>query len=368
MPKIIVSVINDLTTDQRVNKVCTTLQNFGFEIILIGRRLPKSTPLKKSYQTIRLKNFFNKGFLFYAEYNLRLFFKLLTLKGDVLLANDLDTLLPNYLVSRLKSKKMVYDSHELFTEVPELNNKPLVRNFWLTLEKSLLPRIQIMYTVNQLLADYFQEKYHIPAEVILNVPNKIDRIHIDNSFADKVKGNKKMLIIQGRGLNIDRGLEEAVSMMRFLENCILYVIGDGDVIPKIKQMIQDERLEDKVYLLPPMPYEELIQYTRIADLGLTLDKPASLNYEWSLPNKLFDYIQCRIPILASNRKLVSEIVLKNDIGLVVNSLDPEYLSTQVSSIFANEKLLQQWRINLEKIAPKYVWENQEKKLIQIITK
>ena len=368
LPKIIVSVTNDLTTDQRVKKVCATLQNSGFEIILIGRRLPESITLKRSYQTIRLKNFFNKGFLFYAEYNLRLFFKLLTLKGDVLLANDLDTLLPNFLVSRLKSKKLVYDSHELFTEVPELNNKRFVRNFWLNLEKSLLPRLQIMYTVNRPLADYFQEKYPIPVEIILNVPNRIDRIHIDDSFVDKVKGTKKMLIIQGRGLNMDRGLEEAVSMMKFLENCILYIIGDGDVIPKIRKMIRDERLEDKVHLLPPMPYEELIQYTCIADLGLTLDKPTNLNYEWSLPNKLFDYIQCRVPVLASNRKLVSEIVLKNDIGLVVNSFDPEYLSTQVSSIFANEKLLQQWRINLEKVAPNYVWENQEKKLIQIFTR
>ena len=368
MLKIIVSVTNDLTTDQRVKKVCATLQNSGFEMILIGRKLPESISLNRPYQTIRLKNFFNKGFLFYAEYNLRLFFKLMSLKGDILLSNDLDTLLPNYLVSRLKSKKLVYDSHELFTEVPELNNRPLVRNFWLTLEKSLVPRLQIMYTVNHLLADYFQKKYRIPVEIILNVPNRIDRIQIDNSFVDKVKGTKKMLIIQGRGLNIDRGLEESVSMMKFLENCILYIIGDGDVIPKIRKMIRDERLEEKVVLLPPMNHDELIQYTSIADLGLTLDKPASLNYEWSLPNKLFDYIQCRVPILATNRKLVSEIVLKNDIGLVVNSFDPEYLSTQVSSIFANEKLLRQWRVNLEKIAANFVWENQEKKLIQIFTR
>jgi glycosyltransferase involved in cell wall biosynthesis len=292
----------------------------------------------------------------------------MSLNGDILLANDLDTLLPNYLVSRLKSKKLIYDSHELFTEVPELNNRPLVRSFWYNLEKSLLPRVQIMYTVNQLLADYFQKKYHIPVEIILNVPNRIDRIEIDNSFVDKVKRGRKMLIIQGRGLNKDRGLEESVLMMKFLENCILYIIGDGDVIPKIRKMIQDENLEEKVFLLSPMHYDELIQYTSIADLGLTLDKPSSLNYEWSLPNKLFDYIQCRVPILASNRKLVSEIVLKNDIGLVVNSFDPEYLSTQVSSIFANEKLFQQWRINLEKIAPNYVWENQEQKLIHIFTK
>ncbi|MFD1314869.1 glycosyltransferase [Namhaeicola litoreus] len=367
MPKIIVSVSNDLSTDQRLKKVCETLQKSGFEIVLVGRKLPNSMALVRSYQTIRINNFFNKGFLFYAEFNLRLFFKLMKLNGDILLSNDLDTLLPNYIVSKLNTNKLVYDSHEIFTEVPELNNRPFVKRFWLKLEQRLLPRLTFMYTVNSQLAHYFSNKYHIPVDIVLNVPNRIDQIHSDQSFVDKVKAGKKMLIIQGRGLNIDRGLEESVLMMKYLDGCILYIIGDGDVISKIRKMIKDQELQDKVILLPTMNYDELIKYTSIADLGLTLDKPTCLNYEWSLPNKLFDYIQCRVPILASNRKLVSEIVLKHDIGMVVNSFDPEYLSTQVSHIFANEKLSQQWRANLEKIAPNYTWENQEKKLVQIFT-
>jgi hypothetical protein len=106
LKQIIVSVTNDITTDQRVHKVCTTLIEMNFNVTVIGRKLKNSIPLKRTYITYRFHLVFNKGFLFYAEYNFRLFFKLLFTKKDILLANDLDTLLPNYLVSRISKSPL----------------------------------------------------------------------------------------------------------------------------------------------------------------------------------------------------------------------------------------------------------------------
>ncbi|MCK5639071.1 MAG: glycosyl transferase group 1, partial [Flavobacteriaceae bacterium] len=142
MQRIIISVTNDLATDQRVKKASNTIQDMGFEVLLIGRKLPNSLPVSRNYKTIRMKLLFKKGFLFYTEYNLRLFFKLLSLKKDVLLANDLDTLLPNFLISKIYSKKLVYDSHELFTEVPELVSRPKIRNVWLKIEEFIFPKLK----------------------------------------------------------------------------------------------------------------------------------------------------------------------------------------------------------------------------------
>src|SRR5438105_4629849 len=108
--KIILSVTNDLTSEQRVHKVCLTLQRLGFKPILVGRFRRKSLPLgDRPYGTKRMFLFFETGPLFYAEYNLRLFFYLLFHKADVLVANDLDTLLANYLVSKLKRAALVHD-------------------------------------------------------------------------------------------------------------------------------------------------------------------------------------------------------------------------------------------------------------------
>ena len=149
MKKVSLSVINDLVTDNRVHKVAVSLQRMGFEPLLIGRMLPESLPVERSYFTYRMKLVFRKGPLFYLGYNLRLFFYLLKSDTEVFVANDLDTLPANYLISRIKRKPLVYDSHEYFTEVPELIGRPVVRAIWKGIERLLVPQVDAAYTVPQ---------------------------------------------------------------------------------------------------------------------------------------------------------------------------------------------------------------------------
>ena len=365
MQRVVVSVTNDLVTDQRVHKVCNTLIEMGFGIYLIGRKLSNSLPIERNYKTFRMKLLFNNGFMFYAEYSIRLFFKLFFLKKDVLLSNDLDTLLPNFLISRIFSKKLVYDSHELFTEVPELIDRPTIKNTWLSIEKFIFPRLKNVYTVNASIASIYKKKYNVDVEIIRNIAPLFKNESLDIALSKKVKGNKKMLILQGSGINMDRGAEEAVTMMQYLENVVLYVIGSGDVFDKLKELVKILKLENKVFIKNRMSYQELMEYTKIADLGLSLDKGTNLNYEYSLPNKVFDYIQAKTPLLVSNRKEIASLVLDNNIGLVVENLDPEKLAQIIKNIFIDQELLKEWRENLVKAQKRYNWEKESIKLKNI---
>ena len=367
MPHILISVTNDLSTDQRVKKICDRLVDLDYQITLIGRRLKNSKPILRSYKTIRMRLLFNNGFFFYAEYNLRLFLRLLYMKKDILLANDLDTLLPNFLVSKICSKKIVYDSHELFTEVPELMGRPRVRQFWLMIEKFIFPKLKNVYTVNQSIATHYQKKYGIDVKVVRNVSEKLKNEDINPELSQKVKGEKKMIILQGSGINIDRGAEEAVLMMDYLENTILYIIGGGDVFEGLKKIVKEHYLEDKVTIKNKMPYQELLEYTKIADLGLSLDKGTNLNYEYSLPNKIFDYMQCLIPILATNRLEVGKIIKKNNIGFVCDTSSPKELAKIVNSILNNQELLMEYKNNLKIAADKYTWEKESQKIKKIFS-
>ncbi|MBI9040577.1 glycosyltransferase [Lutibacter sp.] len=365
MKRIIVSVTNDLVTDQRVHKICTTLFKNNFDVLLIGRKLKNSSSISKEYKVFRFKLLFRKGFLFYAEYNIRLFFKLFFLKKDILLANDLDTLLPNFLISSIFKKKLVYDSHELFTEVPELINRPFQQNFWLKIEQFIFPKLKNVYTVNEEIAKIYCNKYNVNVQVIRNLAPVLSNLIINKTLAESIKGKSKMIILQGSGINIDRGAEEAVEMMKYLNGFILYIIGSGDVIKTLKSNVIHMNLTDFVFFKDKMPYESLMEYTKIADLGLSLDKNTNLNYTLSLPNKIFDYIQAGTPILASNTKNVSHLITRTNIGKVIDSHNPIILAKAVENIFSNETQYNTWRKNLKDVSKELNWENESKKLIEI---
>lgn len=364
-PKIIISVINDLVTDQRVHKVAQTLHNEGYNVFLIGRLLRTNLALNvRDYQTKRMVLFFTKGPFFYAEFNIRLFFFLLFHKFDILLSNDLDTLLGNYLASKLKRKALVYDSHEIFTEVPELINRPLQRNIWRIIERNIIPKLKHSYTVNQSVSDYYFEKYEIRMKVVRNVPKKSDLTYEFNesNFQDRVK----IIVYQG-ALNVGRGLELMIETMQFLENMQLMIIGDGDIKHRLIELINKLSLNEKVKMLGKIPFSELKTFTKQADLGISLEENLGLNYYLALPNKIFDYIHAGVPVLVSDLPEIAAIIKKYKIGVVTNTRIPIELATLIQSFFKdiiNYKKCKQKTILAQK---ELCWENEEKTIINIFS-
>jgi glycosyltransferase involved in cell wall biosynthesis len=321
-----VSVINDLVTDQRVRKVCYYLAAKGVKVQLIGRVLPDSPPLElHPYEQKRMRLIFTKGPLFYAFFNFRLFFKLLFAKSDLLVANDLDTLLPNFIISKMKGIPLIYDSHELFTEVPELEGR-LAKKVWLRLERGIFPHLTDVLTVNDSIAQIFEDQYAIRPLVVRNLPEEQDKVVPLDRKEFELPADKKLLILQGSGINVDRGAEELVEAMKYIENTILLIVGSGDVLPQLKQMVLQAKLEEKVKFIPRQNPDRLKKITAMADVGLSIDKDTNLNYRYSLPNKLFDYIQCGVPVLASNLPEVSKIVLEYQVGRVINHHDPKEIA------------------------------------------
>ncbi len=365
----IVSVINDLVTDQRVKKVCSELGKMGFEILLVGRQLHNSLPMDgRPYPFRRMKLLFENGPAFYVCFQIRLFFFLLFHKHDLLVSNDLDTLLPNYLVSKLKRAPLVYDSHEYFTGVPELQNNNLKRKIWKLVEGWIFPRLKDVFTVSDSIADLYAEEYGIRPLVIRNVPETGGEIVKKSRNSLSLPEDKKIMILQGSGINVQRGAEELVEAMQFVDSAVLLIIGVGDVLELLKENVKRWHLEEKVLFKPRQPYEILMQYTAAADLGLSLDKDTNINYRFSLPNKIFDYLHAGVPVLASDLVEIRKIIDTYQVGDFIPDHQPQHIAQKINEIFSRPEKLFLWKQNTRKAARELNWENELKKLKKVYAK
>lgn len=368
-PKAIVTVVNDLYSDRRVDKSCRELQQQGFDVTLLGRLLPDSPPMdERPYHTHRMSMLFHSGVLMYLELQIRLFFYLITHKGHFFWSNDLDTVLPCLIVAKIRAVPVIQDSHEYFTGVPELQHNPRKRKLWKKLEQYCYPRVDELITVNESIAVLFRSEYKRAVHVIRNVPATLN-FGIEKSRQQLgIPEDKAMLLMQGAGINVERGGEELLQAMAAIDNAVLFIIGSGDVIPKLKKMASEERLEDKIRFMERMPWKELMQYTLHADLGFSLDKPHSVNYKYSLPNKLFDYIHTRTPVIVSDVVEVRKIVKEYDIGLILPQVDAETISRAINDALTDSDRYKKWQENIKFAATQLNWEQERAVLYDILKK
>ncbi len=359
--RIAMVVSNDLANDQRVLKMCYTLQNWGHQVQLTGRQRRTSPPLPDfPFKTTRLKLLFETGPLFYMMLQLRLFFHLLFTKQDLIHANDLDTLLPSWLVAKIKGCKLVYDTHEYFTGVPELSHRPMVRKIWKTLESAIFPGLNKVITVNHSIAGLYKTDYGMLPMVVRNVPSVSNALPAVGRKELGLPEDKFILIMQGSGINVDRGAEEAVEMMKYLDKTLLIIAGSGDVIPSLKQYVSSSRLGEKVKFIAKMPYSELMKYTAVSDIGLSLDKDSNINYRFSLPNKLFDYIRAGIPVMASDLPEVRKVLEETRSGLITADHDPVRMAAMVTSLRSDYQHFDDLKKQAVKAAGRYSWETEVK--------
>ena len=351
--KIIATVINDVIYDQRMIRICTTLSEL-YHVELWGRRKSSSNTFKHSYFQRRFRFIINKGFLFYFFYNIRIFFALLFTKFDVIHSVDLDTLPAGFLACKIKRKKLVYDSHEYFTEVPELVSRPFVRKIWLIIEKLLVPRVDVAITVGDNISKIYTKKYKNQFHVVRNCPE------IKSHVSKPLKSG--YILYQG-ALNMGRGLEALILAMKTIP-MNLKIAGDGDLDKNLKKLVLEQQLSDKVEFLGLIKPEELKHHTNQALIGYNVMENIGLSYYYSLSNKFFDYIHSGVPVITNQFPEYND--LNNTYNCCVfaeaNSKD---ISKVINSLLDDLVKYKNLKDNCIRASKELNWDIEKNKLIQV---
>lgn len=356
MKHIIATVTNDLTFDRRMQRICRTLATNGYKVTLVGRQLPSSKPFSNEpYGQHRLSCWFNKGKLFYLEFNIRLWWYLLWQKADMVCAIDLDTIVPDFVVGKWKGWKRIYDAHEYFSEVPEVVHRPIVKKTWEWVAKTYIPKADLAYTVGPALATIFAERYGIPFHSIRNVPDEVKIAPTPTETG--------YLLYQG-ALNKGRGLEALLEAMQHID-LKLKIAGEGDLSLELREMAKILGVDDKVAFLGFVKPADLPELTAGAWLGLNLLENMGLSYYYSLANKCFDYIQADVPAIHMDFPEYRSLVEKYPVAILIKELSPATIVNEVNGLQRNADKYSALIVACQNAKKHFTWQLEAQKLLTL---
>jgi glycosyltransferase involved in cell wall biosynthesis len=371
-------VRNDMLNDPRVARHAEGLgvHDFRVTVVCLASARTVAREMRSSYEILRVKS---RILLTTEQLALRIrsrsllrmivrlvqivalqlaFFRTARKVGaHVYCANDLDTLLIGVLAAG-SQRKLVYDSHELWTDmlisVPEYL-KRILRLY----EGLLIKRVDVVMTVNELIGKVIASRYSVasPIEIVYNCPvlKKEQR-----STRVARKSRLKTVLYQGRYVP-QRGLENIVKAARhLLPDIRLLFRGYGSIEQQLREIAIGA---GNVKFVRPVPMERMIDAARDAEVGIVSYVPSNLNNYLASPNKLFEYMHAGLPIAASDIPFMKKVVCENEIGVVFDPRDPEDIARSLNKI-TRQPALRHYRKMIMAAAEKYSWQNEEKKLLR----
>ncbi len=355
--KILICSTSIANYDRRLQRIIKTLSQEGYSITWISRVEKKYKDSNCHHDS--LNPFFKSGFLFYAFFNIRLFVKLLVAQYDILYSVDLDTVLPSYLASKFRRKKIIFDAHEFFTEVPELTNRKFVKWVWNGIANFCLPNIKYNITVGPKLGEIFTERYNQNYTIIRNVPILNRELILNHS--DGVTMVYLGMVNEGRGLEI------ALNVLQVLKQKYLKIIGGGDSLEEMKKLALELGVEERVEFCGFLAPEQIKAELSNCWIALNMLKPISKSYFYSLANKFFDYIHALLPSV--NMAFPEyEVVNKNyNTGQLIENYDANSLIEAVKAL-ENSNDYNKCIEQLKQARLEYNWEVEAQVLIDFMSK
>jgi glycosyltransferase involved in cell wall biosynthesis len=369
--------LESVVHDSRVRKEAGSLVKAGNRVCLVAMRHPGENFGKSmdnfDLELFRLwtrhlpKNTFFR-LLKYAEFNMKAFIRMIHYRADVYHAHDLDTLLPTWLSARLTGAKIVYDSHELFTERPIA-----LPGFWRFLERFLITRVDAIIAANDDRAEIMVKEYganELPT-VIMNCPSSANiqvtgNITLREALPPEVRG-KRIVLYQG-ALSPNRCLESLVMAAQYFdERSILVFVGNSSSFSEevLKALVVRYGMEGRIFFKEKVDSRHLVHYISTADIGVIIYKNSCRNNYLCAPNKMFEYCMAGLPSIGCNFPPIRRIAEKHGVTLLFDPESPESIADSANELLKNTTLFANAKAATSAVAAEFTWEHEENKLLKL---
>lgn len=380
--KVCILILRPLRSDVRSMRDATALMQRGYDVSIIDVE-EEQCPIWETSQGVPVHHIIVPDWRSLRHFEILFFLKalqvfllsvyyLLRIHADIYHACDATALPSCYIAAKLRHKPLIYEAYELPLYDVLLSEMGAIRRIFHRLFSLLFPRFigacSAVITVSQPIVEEIKRSYHI--ENVALVRNILPYRAVDptNRLRELLglASHVRIVLYQGY-LQPDRGLDALVRSAPLLgPDIVIVMMGKGVIQPRLEALIQEYHVSDRVKIIPPVPYVELLEWTSSADIGLTLiPLDYTLNMKMCLPNKFFEYIMAGLPVLSAPLVAVSEIITRYDVGQIVPSLSPAEIATAMNGMLADCDGLVRMRKNALNAAKELCWEKESEQLLYV---
>lgn len=389
LSKVCMHVLGVVRNDNRIMREATALKKAGFAVSIVDVESEDIRLVEENIRGVYVKHILvSSSFIStrFDRWTLIRAVKLLVLSilllirtpADFYHAHDITALPACYIAARLRGKPLVFDLHELPLFDRRWSEMSRSKRLLFKLIAAFLPRILVrcagVIASSPGHAQEFRKRYLCPEiTLVRNVPPYCQVPQSDRLCQQLGLRSDVCIGLYQGNIQPNRQLDILIRAAPFLApDTVIVMMGesDPDTQAQLEDLIDSEGVADRVKIIPPVPYEELLTWTASADIGLNVLPPDySLSIRMCLPNKLFEYLMVGLPVLTSQLDAVVDVVKSYDVGQVVFSLAPEDVAAAINTMLADRAALARMRRNaLEATKREFCWEKESPQLIGLYQK
>lgn len=283
------------------------------------------------------------------------------IQADVYHSHDYPTLGYALFCARKNNGKLVYDSHELWSEVVDIT-APRGANIR-RIESRLIKQANAVITVNESIANELKTRYDIHKPTIIrNIPifqEPSENFHLKNKLG--IPTNAPVVIYLGR-ISVERGVLNIIDALEYLPDVHFVVLGKGPAVADLKQA--GKSIPERMHFLEMVPPDQVVNIAACASIGIHPMLNVSLNNYYTLGNKIGDYIMAGLPIAVSDFPEMRKLAVDEDLGVVFDPESPKDIARAISELLDPETY-DRMIDNVLVARKRYCWENEEKKLLEL---
>ena len=341
MNKIAIGFLGNIYFDTRTFNLFNTLKDKGHDVTFIGFDW-----LTDDFQSIEQGKIsvtkLHKGkisILFYLRFFLSQIKSYLKTNADIYFAGDFFSLPASVIAAKIRRARVYYDSREIYSELPSLENRKNLKKFFKMVEGIFIKKTDCIFTTGEMDSEYIEKLYSLKRTYLLRNLPLINKSISPINYRVEFNIPEDNFVILYQGIIVDgRGIETYFKVVKKMENLCIVILGGGEHIEKYKSLSEDMKINDRVFFAGKISQDKLLNYTAGALAGLSLIDDISINNHYALPNKLFEYVMSRLPVIVSDLPQMKKVVLEYDIGAVIKESNEDEL-IEVLNIWINDQSL-----------------------------